>query len=134
MGATFTINPTKVKDLVKAVQEVNYGRSADYVIECVAGIEILRQAFQLSARNGTTVVVGHGHGEQMKDWTPVEFCGGKILTGSAMGAIHLRIEIPRIIELYKAGRYKLDEPYPAIIRSINAEAMRTWNRATRYAT
>jgi Zn-dependent alcohol dehydrogenase len=40
---------------------------------------------------------------------PVEFCSGKILTGSAMGAIRLRVEIPRLIELYKAGRYKLDE-------------------------
>jgi Zn-dependent alcohol dehydrogenase len=53
--------------------------------------------------------VGHGAGEEMKEWTPVEFCGGKIMTGSAMGAIHLRLEVPRIIELYKAGRYKLDE-------------------------
>jgi S-(hydroxymethyl)glutathione dehydrogenase / alcohol dehydrogenase len=109
MGATFTINPKKEKDLLKAVQAVNDGRSADYVIECVAGLEILRQAWQLSSRNGTTVVVGHGAGEEMKEWTPVEFCGGKIMTGSAMGAIHLRLEVPRIIELYKAGRYKLDE-------------------------
>ena len=75
----------------------------------VAGIDTLRQAFLLTAKNGTTVVVGHGFGEEMSAWMPVEFCGGKVLTGSAMGAIRSRIEIPRLIELYRAGRFKLDE-------------------------
>ena len=104
LGATYTINAKKEKDLMKAAMDVNYGRKADYVIAAVAGIEVLRQAFQMSAKNGTTVVVGHGFGEEMKEWMPVEFCGGKIITGSAMGAIRLRIEIPRLIELYRAGQ------------------------------
>ena len=109
MGATYTINAKKEKDIMKAAMDVNYGQKADYVIVAVAGIEVLRTAWQMSSKNGTTVVVGHGFGEEMKEWMPVEFCGGKVLTGSAMGAIRLRREIPRIIELYKAGRYKLDE-------------------------
>jgi S-(hydroxymethyl)glutathione dehydrogenase / alcohol dehydrogenase len=108
-GATYTINAKKEKDVMQAAMDVNYGRKADYVIVTTAGIEILRQAFLMAAKNGTTVVVGHGFGEQMKDWTPVEFCGGKILTGSAMGAIRSRIEIPRLIELYNNKRFKLDE-------------------------
>jgi Zn-dependent alcohol dehydrogenase len=94
---------------MKAAMDVNYGRKADYVIVATAGIEILRQAFLMASKNGTTVVVGHGFGEQMKDWMPVEFCSGKILTGSAMGAIRSRIEIPRLVELYNNGRFKLDE-------------------------
>jgi S-(hydroxymethyl)glutathione dehydrogenase / alcohol dehydrogenase len=108
-GATYTINPKKEKDVMKKAMDVNYDHKSDYVIVSVAGIETLRQAFLMSSKNGTTVVVGHGHGEEMKQWTPVEFCGGKIITGSAMGAIHLRIEVPRLIELYRAGRFKLDE-------------------------
>ena len=56
-----------------------------------------------------TVVVGHGYGEQMSAWMPIEFCGGRIITGSAMGAVRPRIEIPRLIELYRNGRFKLDE-------------------------
>lgn len=109
MGATFTINAKTEADVMQKALDLNYGRKADYVIQCVAGIEVLRQAFNMSSKNGTTVVVGHGYGEEMKEWMPVEFCGGKIITGSAMGAIHSRIEIPRIIELYRAGRFKLDE-------------------------
>jgi Zn-dependent alcohol dehydrogenase len=34
---------------------------------------------------------------------------GRKLTGSAMGAVRLRIDVPRLIELYKIGRLKLDE-------------------------
>ena len=33
----------------------------------------------------------------------------RTITGSAMGAVQLRVDIPRIIELYQFGRVKLDE-------------------------
>jgi Zn-dependent alcohol dehydrogenase len=108
-GATHTVNTKTEKDPVKKVHEITYGRGADYVIVAVAGIEILRQGFMMSARDGTTCIIGHGWGEQMTAFTPLDFMGGKKLTGSAMGAIRLRIDIPRLIELYKAGRLKLDE-------------------------
>ena len=108
-GATHTVNAAKEKDPIKAMRDITYGRGADYVIVAVAGIEILRQAFNMSAMDGTTCVIGHGHGEELTAWTPTEFMMGRKLTGSAMGAVRLRIDVGRIIELYKAGRYKLDE-------------------------
>jgi len=108
-GATHTVNAKKEKDPIKKVQELTYGRGADYVFVAVAGIEILRQGFLMSARDGTTVVIGHGHGEQLSAFTPTDFMGGRKLTGSAMGAVRLRIDVPRLIELYKIGRLKLDE-------------------------
>lgn len=109
LGATYTINSKKEPDIVKKVMELNSGRAADYALVGVAGIDILRQAFLMTVKGGMTIVVGHGYGEQMSDWMPVEFCGGKTIRGSAMGAVRSRIEIPRIIELYRNGRYKLDE-------------------------
>lgn len=108
-GATHTVNADKESDPVKKVFELTYGRGTDNVIVSVAGIEILRQGFMMSARDGTTCVIGHGHGEQLFAWTPTDFMSGKKLTGSAMGAVRLRIDVPRIIELYRAGRFKLDE-------------------------
>lgn len=108
-GATNAINLNIVKDPVERVHELTYGRGADFVIVAVAGIEILRQGFMMSARDGTTCVIGHGHGEKLTDFTPTDFMGGRKLTGSAMGAVRLRIDIPRLIELYTAGRLKLDE-------------------------
>ena len=108
-GATHTVNAKTEKDPVKKMQEITYGRGADTVIVAVAGIDILRQAFMMSARDGTTCIIGHGWGEQMTAFTPLDFMGGKKLTGSAMGAVRLRIDIARLIELYRVGRLKLDE-------------------------
>jgi len=108
-GATHTINAKGESDPIKKVQEITYGRGADFVIVAVAGIEILRQGFLMSAPDGTTVVIGHGHGEQLSAFTPTDFMRGRKLTGSAMGAVRLRIDVPRLIELYKTGRLMLDE-------------------------
>jgi Zn-dependent alcohol dehydrogenase len=108
-GATHTVNAKTEKDPIKKVHEITYGRGADTVIVAVAGIEILRQGFMMSARDGTTCIIGHGFGEQLSAFTPLDFMSGKKLTGSAMGAVRLRIDIARLIELYRVGRLKLDE-------------------------
>ncbi len=108
-GATHTVNAKEESDPVKKVHEITYGRGADFVIIAVAGIDILRQGFMMSERAGTTVIIGHGHGEQLAAFTPTDFMMGKKLTGSAMGAVKLRTDVPRLIELYRAGRIKLDE-------------------------
>jgi S-(hydroxymethyl)glutathione dehydrogenase / alcohol dehydrogenase len=108
-GASHTINARTKPDLIQKINELTYGRGSDYVIVASAGIEILRQAWNASAAAGTTVIVGHGYEEQMSDWHPVEFCRGRTITGSALGVVRLRLDIPRLIELYQAGRFKLDE-------------------------
>ncbi len=107
-GATHTVNSKKV-DMVKEVINLTYGRGADYVIMGVAGLDLLRKGWDMSAPNGTTCVIGHGAGEKMVNFEPVEFCMGRTLTGSAMGGIRSRFDIPRIIELYQHGLLKLDE-------------------------
>jgi S-(hydroxymethyl)glutathione dehydrogenase/alcohol dehydrogenase len=108
-GATHVINLKKTDDPIKDVLDVTYGRGADYVIVAVAGIDILRQGFLMSAVDGTTVIIGHGYGEQLSAFTPTDFMRGRKLTGSAMGATRPRLDIPRLIELYRNGRLKLDE-------------------------
>jgi S-(hydroxymethyl)glutathione dehydrogenase / alcohol dehydrogenase len=108
-GATHVINSRTEKDPVKKVFEFTYGRGADYTIVSVAGIEILRQAWNMGGRLNTTCIIGHGWDERLSEWRPVEFCAGRTLTGSAMGAVRTRVDIPRLAELYLAGKIKLDE-------------------------
>jgi len=108
-GATHTINSRNVKDPVAEVKKITYGRGADYVIMAVAGLNLLRQGFDMSTISGTTCVIGHGSGEWMTNFEPRQFCRGRVLTGSALGAIRSRIDIPRVIELYQHGRLKLEE-------------------------
>jgi S-(hydroxymethyl)glutathione dehydrogenase/alcohol dehydrogenase len=108
-GATHTINSKTEKDPVAKVKEITGNRGADYVIVTVAGIEPKRVAFNMLGRGGTCVFIGHGVGEMLSKWDAVEFVGGKVLTGSAMGRINTRLDIPNLIEIYKAGRLNLDE-------------------------
>jgi S-(hydroxymethyl)glutathione dehydrogenase/alcohol dehydrogenase len=108
-GATHTVNAQTESHLVRKVRELTYGRGADFVIVSVAGIDTLRGGFLMSAQSGTTTIIGHGHGEQLSAFTPTDFMFGRKLTGSAMGAVRLRTDIPRLIELYNIGRLKLDE-------------------------
>jgi S-(hydroxymethyl)glutathione dehydrogenase / alcohol dehydrogenase len=108
-GATHTINARTEKDPIKTAREITGNRGADYVFVAVAGVEILRQAFSMSGRNGMTVVIGHSGKEWMSNFDATEFVGGKFMTGSAMGVVRQRVDIPRLVELYQCGRLKLDE-------------------------
>jgi Zn-dependent alcohol dehydrogenase len=108
-GATHTINIKKESDPIMAVKKMTYGRGADYVFITVAGIQPKRQGFLMLAPNGMEIMIGHGIREMLSDWDAVEFVGGRMITGCAMGASRIRVDIPRLIELYQAGRLKLDE-------------------------
>jgi S-(hydroxymethyl)glutathione dehydrogenase / alcohol dehydrogenase len=130
-GATHTVNSKTSKDPIKEVIDITYGRGADYVFQVVAGIPILRQCVNMAERNGTIVCIGHGFNEHMTDFQPLDFMGGKKLTGSAMGAAKLRMDIAKLIELYRAGRLKLDElisghfPFVKINEAIEQSAQGT---------
>ena len=108
-GATHTINVKKERDPISAVRKMTYGRGADHVFIAVAGIQPKRQGFLMLARNGMEMIIGHGVNEYLSEFDAVEFVGGRMITGCAMGASRIRVDIPRLIELYQAGRLKLDE-------------------------
>ena len=107
-GATHVVNPKK-EDQVARVREITKGRGVDYCFVTCAGIEIKRDAFMMLSRKGLEIIIGHGHKEMMSAWDAQELISGRSLAGSAMGRTKTRVDIPNIMELYKAGRLKLDE-------------------------
>lgn len=109
-GATHTIN-AKREDAVKAVQQLTAGRGADYVFMTGGGAAAILQGYSMAGRRGTIVIIAI---PPLKDSflfpLPVEFIGmEKMFVGSLMGSTRLSIDIPRLIDLYLAGRLKLDE-------------------------
>jgi S-(hydroxymethyl)glutathione dehydrogenase/alcohol dehydrogenase len=108
-GATHTINVKRDLYPVKTAWEITSGRGADYVFVATAGLSVLRQGFDMSSMNGMTVIIGHSSGENLSIFDPVELISGRMLTGCGMGQSRLRVDIPRLVDLYKSGRYKLDE-------------------------
>ena len=109
-GATHGIN-ARTTDPIAAVSDLTGGRGADYAFVTVGSSSAMQQAFSMLARRGWAVMVGL---PPMTD-PPLSLPAGefalteKTVTGGFMGSIRLSVDIPRLIDLYEAGRYKLDE-------------------------
>jgi len=107
-GATHAVN-AKTIDPVEAVRAINkYG--ADHTIIAVAGRGIKRQAFDMTAPWGETVIIGHGRpeDEMLDDFGAMEFLPGKRFTGSVMGAVKMRRDIPKYMDYYRKGIVDID--------------------------
>jgi S-(hydroxymethyl)glutathione dehydrogenase/alcohol dehydrogenase len=108
-GATHTVNPSKV-DAVAAVKDLTGGQGADYIFVTVGNAEAVMQGFAMSGPRGMTVIVGLPHFKDILNFSPFQFImEERVLTGSFMGTTQLQTEIPKLVELYRAGVLKLDE-------------------------
>lgn len=108
-GATHTVNAAKADDPIEVVKEITSGRGADYVFVTVGSHAAVRQGFEMSGKRGKTVIIGLAMGDlssfQVSDLLFTE----RTLTGCFMGSTQLSLDIPRYVDLYLAGRIKLDE-------------------------
>jgi S-(hydroxymethyl)glutathione dehydrogenase / alcohol dehydrogenase len=108
-GATHTINGAE-GDPIDAVKKLTSGRGADYVFVTVGNIKAIKQGYQMSGKRGMTVMVGLTKPADLLSFSPMEFIGSeRMLTGSFMGSTNLQIEIPKLVEIYQAGKLKLAE-------------------------
>jgi S-(hydroxymethyl)glutathione dehydrogenase/alcohol dehydrogenase len=108
-GATHGVNAKKV-DAVEEVKKLTGGRGADYVFVTVGNAKAIEQGVAMSAPRGMTVIVGLPKFTDRLDLSPFVFIKEeRTLTGSFMGTTELHTEIPKLVELYKAGILKLDE-------------------------
>ncbi len=134
-GATHTFN-AKSADPAAGVKELTAGRGADYAFVTVGSTAALQQAFAMLARRGSAVMVGLPPAtDPMLSLPAAEFAlTEKTVTGGFMGSASVQVDIPGIMALYGAGRYKLDElvagRYPlerineAMASSVGGEALR----------
>jgi NDMA-dependent alcohol dehydrogenase len=108
-GATHTVNGT-AGDAVEQVRALTAGRGVDFAFEVVGLPSCMRQAFDVLARCGVAVVVGIGPtaAEVSIPVIPLAW-EDRVLMGSLYGSSRPRIDIPRLIDLYRAGKLKLDE-------------------------
>jgi Zn-dependent alcohol dehydrogenase len=108
-GATDTLIAQRGEDLAKPLKQLT-GGGPDYAFECVGSGELAALAYRVIGRGGTAVVVGIA---KPTDSTLVRTITlpfeEKTLTGSFYGSCVPRIDFPRVLALYMAGRLKLDE-------------------------
>jgi Zn-dependent alcohol dehydrogenase len=108
-GATEGFLAAPGEDLVKPLKKLTAG-GPDYAFECVGSGELAALCFRVIGRGGMAVVVGVA---KPSDSTSVRTMTlpfeEKTLTGSYFGSCVPRVDFPRMLALYTAGRLKLDE-------------------------
>jgi Zn-dependent alcohol dehydrogenase len=107
-GATHTVNAAEV-DPVAAIQEIT-GPGAHYAFEAIGLVgEPFRQAIECTRKRGVTVFVGHAPHKTPVDFDARMLMPEKMVIGSMYGTCRPRVDVPRLIGLYQAGKLKLDE-------------------------
>lgn len=106
-GATHFVDASK-ENPVQKVQELT-GGGADYAFEVIGLPAAITQAFNMVRRGGEAIVVGMAPiGSEVSISAPA-FLAEKVLRGCVYGSTRPRYDMPRILDLYMAGKLKLDE-------------------------
>jgi Zn-dependent alcohol dehydrogenase len=108
-GATHAINARETNP-VEAIRALTGGRGVDYAFEVIGLPATIRQAYDSLKKRGLAVVVGV---TPMTTEVSVPIMTlvfeERTLTGSVYGSSRPLIDIPMLMNLYKAGKLKLDE-------------------------
>jgi S-(hydroxymethyl)glutathione dehydrogenase/alcohol dehydrogenase len=107
LGATDLINASG-EDPVQRIQDAA-GWGVDYSFEAIGSPDAITQAYNATRPGGMTVVLGIaplGATFTIEAW---RFLGDMVLTGCAAGCLRPRVDIPRYVDLFMAGKLPLDK-------------------------
>jgi len=108
-GATHTVNPNDDGPAPMKIMELT-GGGADYAFECIGAGPVVVEAFNSIRKGGTAVVVGVAGPAESAAISPVMLTAmEKHLCGSWFGSGVPRRDYPRLLNLYRTNRLKLDE-------------------------
>jgi NDMA-dependent alcohol dehydrogenase len=108
-GATHVVNPS-AGDPVEQIRELTGGKGMDYAFEVVGLPITTRQAYDCLAKRGVAMVVGITPTTAEVTIPSLSLVyDERVLTGSLYGSAAPKTDIPRMIDLYRAGSLKLDE-------------------------
>jgi S-(hydroxymethyl)glutathione dehydrogenase/alcohol dehydrogenase len=108
-GATDTLVVTPGQDPTKDIKKLT-GGGPDYAFECVGSGALAETAYRAIRRGGKAVVVGVARPSDATSFKPMSMVfEEKTLQGSFFGSCVPRIDFPRMLHLYVAGKLKLDE-------------------------
>ena len=106
-GATHTVNASS--DPVGPVREITGGIGVDYSFEVIGIPAVMAQAYAAARRGGTVCIVGLG---KITESVPMNAMllsvEGKKTIGSFYGDANFRVDMPMLLDLYRAGKLDLD--------------------------
>lgn len=105
-GATAAVAPDQSST---ARDELTGRRGFDYVFECVGQGALVRQAYNLTRRGGTVVVVGAGARDDHVSFSMAElFFDNKRILSTMYSGGDVRVEYARMVRLWRTGRLDLE--------------------------
>jgi Zn-dependent alcohol dehydrogenase len=108
-GATDTLIVKPGEDPTKEIKK-RTGGGPDYAFECVGSGALAELAFKAIRRGGKAVIVGVARATDAASIRPMGMVfEEKSIQGSYFGSCVPRVDFPRMLQLYMAGKLKLDE-------------------------
>ena len=106
-GATDVVD-ARAGDPVAAIHEIT-GGGAHYAFDAYGSPRTMEQAFAAVRAGGTAVQIGLSAEGETGSISPFELAlSEKTLKGSFMGSSRPRVDMPRLLDLYRLGRLDLD--------------------------
>lgn len=105
-GATDGVNAGE-GDPVEQVKALTDG-GVEYAFEAIGLKQTSRQAYDMTRRGGTAVIVGMVPPTDTIDVPGMIWLDEKTLKGSFYGSARFHVDVPRILALYRAGKLDLD--------------------------
>ena len=106
MGATDTLNASNV-DPVKAIRDMT-GGGVNYSFEALGAKATAEQAFGMLRAGGTATIIGMVPFGVKIELHGYDFLRDRKLQGTSMGGNRFRVDMPRLLSLWRQGRLKLD--------------------------
>ncbi len=108
-GATHGFNPAS-EDAAAAIMAMTGGRGVDYVFVAVGAKAAFDGAFGYLTKGGVVVIVGMPPTGVFAAYDPGTMAAwNQKILGSKMGEANIAVDVPALIDHYRAGRLKLDE-------------------------
>jgi NDMA-dependent alcohol dehydrogenase len=109
-GATDTLDVRGVDESSEEVRALTGGIGVDVAFEVIGAPAVIRQAFLSTRRGGKAVVVGVApFGVDVSVPACMLSLEERSLVGSLYGSAYMPRDVPRLLELYRRGRLKLDQ-------------------------
>lgn len=107
-GATHTVNADE-EDPVSAVLDLTEGLGVDYAFEVIGRPETMAQAYNMTTKTGTAVVVGIAAPNENVTINAFSLPSqAKTLKGSWLGQGNPAVDYPKLLDLNAAGKLKLE--------------------------
>ena len=108
-GATHTVNASD-QDPVARVRELTGGKGADFTFEVFGSAETTKAAYDMAGKSSTVTIVGIAPWGAEAGINAVDMVRNeKTMRGTYYGSTHASVEMPKLVDMYLAGKLNLDD-------------------------